>query len=272
VGLDELKRSTPPGTRKKPAMFLSFDDGLSEIYQIVSPLLIAKGIPAGIFVNTGFIDNRDLFYRYKSSLILERLETIAYSPAITEVLSSRYHLAGNSKNSIRDFLLNISYKNRKELDEIAALVELDFKSFLKVKKPYMTLSQLEELAEKGFYIGSHSIDHPRFSEIDPGERLRQYRESMEFIHRELGTIYGIFSFPFRDDGVPGKFFKDIRKKGMPRLDASFGTAGLKNDPLPFHHHRIQMETGKVPAGRYIRGEYMYYIAKRPVKKNEFHRP
>lgn len=266
VGLEGLLSHTKDKS-SKPAMFLSFDDGLSEIYNLVAPVLIARGIPAAIFVNTEFIDNRDLFYRYKSSLLLDRFEKGKYSAGVTELIQSRYHLAGSGKKHIKEFICDISYSNKGELDEIAKFVDLDFKTYLKVRKPYMSWQQLRELSNQGFLIGSHSKDHPPFAELDPAERLDQYMESMDLIHKELGTEYGMFSFPFTDDGVPAEFFERIRQEYMPRLDASFGTAGLKKDPLPFHHQRIQMETGRTPARRYLRGEYLYYLLKGPVGKN-----
>ena len=268
VGLEALKSPGSLGRRSKPAMFLSFDDGLSEIDDLVAPVLDRKGVPAAFFVNTDFIDNRDLFYRYKSSLILERLEKIGYSPAVTELFQSRYHLAGSGRKCVRDFILEISYRNRKELDEIAKLVDLDFGTFLKVRKPYMSLQQLKKLANMGFYIGAHSKDHPLFAELRPPDRLFQYRESMEFVQKELGTGYGIFSFPFSDDGVPASFFEEIKREGMPPLDASFGTAGLKKDPVHSHYQRIPMEAGRGPVRRLLRGEYLYYLAKGPVGKNK----
>lgn len=268
VGLEALKSTGTPGRRAKPAMFLSFDDGLSEIHELVAPVLDRKGVPAAFFINTDFIDNRDMFYRYKSSLILERLEKINYSPAVTELFQSRYHLAGTGKKCVRDFILEISYRNRKELDEIAKLVQLDFGTFLKVRKPYMSLQQLKNLANKGFYIGAHSKDHPLFTHLTREDMLMQYRVSMEFVQKEFGTGYGIFSFPFSDDGVPATFFEEIKGEGMPPLDASFGTAGLKKDPVPFHHHRIPMEAGRAPARRLLRGEYLYYLAKGLVRKNK----
>ncbi|MFC2112038.1 polysaccharide deacetylase family protein [Bacteroidota bacterium] len=271
VGLEELKLIEKPGKHKKPSMFLSFDDGLSEIYDMVAPELISRGIPAGIFVNTDFIDNKELFYRYKSSLLVDRFEIIKYAPAVTELLQSRYHLASSRKRCVKEFLLSISYKNKSELEEVAKLVELDFKTFLKVKQPYLTMQQLKELRDQGFYIGSHSKDHPRFSEISPDERTTQYRESIEFLQKELEIDYGAFSFPFSDSGVPADFFRDLSSEGMPRIDASFGTGGLKNDPVSFHKQRISMESGKAPAGILIRGEYLYFLLKGLFGKNEISR-
>lgn len=267
VGLEELKSGTLGTRRGKPSMFLSFDDGLSEIYHVVAPVLIAKGIPAAFFLNTDFIDNRELFYRYKSSLLIDRFESINFSSAVTERLRNQYHLASSSRKCVLEFLLELSYENRRVFDEVAELVELDFKTFLKVKKPYMSLDQIKELSERGFYIGAHSKDHPQFGQLLPEEQLSQYQESMDFIQKELSLPYGIFSFPFSDDGVPSGFFRAIRSDGMPLLDASFGTAGLKNDPEKNHFHRIMMETRNASARRIIMGEYIYYLGKGPFGKN-----
>jgi peptidoglycan/xylan/chitin deacetylase (PgdA/CDA1 family) len=269
MGLEDLKSVIRGEKRSKPGMFLSFDDGLSEIYHVVSPVLIAKGVPAAFFINTDFVDNRDLFYRYKSSLLLDRLETIKYSPAVTEVLQSRYHLASSKWRCVKEFLMELSFENRREFDDIASLVDLDFKTFLKIRKPYMSLDQVRELSERGFYIGAHSKDHPHFAEISPAKRLTQYRESMDYISKNLETGYRLFSFPFSDDGVPSEFFGEMNSSGGPV--ASFGTAGLKNDPVRNHFHRIQMEAGKVSAPRIIKGEYLYYLFKGPVGKNVLRR-
>ncbi|GHV20531.1 hypothetical protein FACS1894174_02560 [Bacteroidia bacterium] len=52
----------------RPSFHLSFDDGLREIYDIVTPILYRKGIPFTVFVNSDFIDNRNLFFRHKEVL------------------------------------------------------------------------------------------------------------------------------------------------------------------------------------------------------------
>ncbi len=42
---------------------LSFDDGLRKMFDVVRPILNKKGIPAIFFLNSAFVDNKDLFYR-----------------------------------------------------------------------------------------------------------------------------------------------------------------------------------------------------------------
>jgi peptidoglycan/xylan/chitin deacetylase (PgdA/CDA1 family) len=55
-------------TPEKPVFHLTFDDGLKEIYEIVAPILLKKGVPATFFINSGFVDNKTLFYRHQHSL------------------------------------------------------------------------------------------------------------------------------------------------------------------------------------------------------------
>lgn len=53
---------------QKPAFCLSFDDGLKEFYTVVAPILEEKKIPCICFLNSAFVDNKDLMFRYKEAL------------------------------------------------------------------------------------------------------------------------------------------------------------------------------------------------------------
>jgi peptidoglycan/xylan/chitin deacetylase (PgdA/CDA1 family) len=249
----------------KPYFFLSFDDGLREVYDIVAPILNKKGVPATFFINNDFVDNRDLFYRYKISLIIDRLDTVRYSPATSELMQSRFHLPGKEKRHILKFIREIRYDRKEILNEIAGILDLDFNAFLKVKKPYMTSSQINELAKQGFNIGAHSKDHPDFLELNTREQLEQFRQSIEFVKKEFGQEHGLFAFPFGDEGVSKDFFTTIGGSGEAR--SSFGTRGLKKDPVHFHYQRIAMETPVLPAFMRLKAEYFLYILKTPFGKN-----
>ena len=272
VGLKELRalrdgEKSPSG----PCMFLSFDDGLSGLYNMVAPELLKRKIPAAFFINTGFMDNRDLFFRYKESLILDRLEELNYPEATVELFQRRFRLERGGRKSLREFILGIDYRRRAELDDMARLVDLDFNAFLKIRKPYLTHTQIEELAQSGFYIGAHSSDHPLFNELDEAHQLVQFRDSLSMLMKEFRLGYGLFSFPFTDHGVSSSFFAALSGEGMPPVDATFGTAGLKRDPVAFHFQRVPMEVGRFPAARLLKGEYIYYLLKGLMGRNEITR-
>ncbi|MDR1336077.1 MAG: polysaccharide deacetylase family protein, partial [Tannerella sp.] len=80
--IKEVKRYAQPSDNlKKNACHLSFDDGLRGVYETVLPVLFQKGIPATVFINSAFVDNRRLFYRHKAALLIDRLNHHSLSKA-----------------------------------------------------------------------------------------------------------------------------------------------------------------------------------------------
>jgi len=203
---------------QKPVFHLTFDDGLKEISEIVAPILLQKGVPATFFVNSGFVDNKALFYRYHESLAIEDL-------------SQKDKLT----NSLKTDILSCSYKNRNDLFQYFSQLQID--DFLKTDKPYLTVEQLKQLRAQGFTIGAHSVDHPYYEEISLEEQHRQTLSSLEFISSLMHQKLRLFAFPFTDNNVSRKFFNNIE----PFVDLSFGTANFKKEEVPFHYQRIAAE-------------------------------
>jgi peptidoglycan/xylan/chitin deacetylase (PgdA/CDA1 family) len=226
VNIDTVYSSVTQGTfPSKNAFHISFDDGLRNVYEIIFPLLYQKGIPATIFINTAFIDNKDLFYRHKTALLIDKLKGKKTSQVV--------------KSEIRN-ILSINYLQRESLDKIAVLLEIDFQEFLKNHRPYLTTDELKEMKEKGFTIGSHSIDHPRYTEIDEMEQIRQTVESCQYVKEAFQESHAYFSFPFSDDKIPDSFFKSVGS----HTDLTFGISGMKTRNQGKHIGRIDMEKRK----------------------------
>lgn len=258
-------------TRRKNSFLLSFDDGLREFYDVAAPILKRKGIPATCFLNTEFIDNKNLFYRYKASILVEKLRTTTL-PASTKnrvkAWFQRHNLEyGNSYGS----LLQVSYRNREWLNNLSELIEYSFKDFLTGSKPYLTGDQIRSLTNQGFTFGAHSIDHPRYEELNPDDQVYQTQKSLDEITRNFNLNYRLFSFPFADSNVPKTFFDRIFTAENPIADFTFGSSGLKKDLYPKNIQRIPMELKSYTAQEIIYGEYLYYITKFFLRKNTIKR-
>jgi peptidoglycan/xylan/chitin deacetylase (PgdA/CDA1 family) len=213
-----------PAQLKKHAFHLSFDDGLRGIYENLTPLLYRKGVPATIFVNKAFVDNKQLFYRHKAAILIDKL--------------NKGKISGTVKKEIDiQKIYAISYSNRHLLDEMALLLEVDFQSFLETEKPYLTSDELKEMQTKGFTIGAHSIDHPNFRELEPAEQIRQITESCAFVKETFGEQKACFSFPFSDENIPDSLFKAIENTA----DMTFGITGIQVKNNGRHFGRIDME-------------------------------
>ena len=58
----------------KPSFHLSFDDGLREVYDIITPILYNKGVPFSVFLNSDFVNNRNLFFRHREVLLNQSID------------------------------------------------------------------------------------------------------------------------------------------------------------------------------------------------------
>lgn len=241
--ISHLKNNTKAD---KPSFFLSFDDGLKECSTIIAPLLKERNLTAAFFINTDFVDNRALFYRYKISLLIDALK--------------QKHSDFNSEK-----LLQFNYSDAEKINALAEEHQLDFDLFLKESQPYMTWSEIENLHSEGFYIGAHSVDHPLYAQLSLEEQIQQTQESLKIVQEKLSLEYKIFSFPFTDNGVSNQFFEWLF--GEEKVDLSFGTAGIKDDNFSFHLQRLPMDNNLGSPKAFVLKNHLAYGLKRLLGKH-----
>ena len=265
VSIDDLYDiSSSKKKPKSPVFHLTFDDGLSEVYHTIAPLLLEAKIPTTIFLNSAFIDNKALFYRYKVSLIITELKKTDNRPLLDNVART-LHTSNSQVHILIQTLLNLNYHHTAIINDIAAILNIDFDAFLKEQQPYLTKIQITELENSGFKFGAHSQDHPMFKAIPIAEQKRQVTSCFT----DLATISDMsnryFAFPFSDVGVSEAFFNWLHREQKCRL--SFGTAGIKDDTTPFNLQRIAMEGSNQSAEAIIKTELLAYNLKTLIGKN-----
>jgi peptidoglycan/xylan/chitin deacetylase (PgdA/CDA1 family) len=262
--LNHVKKGSLP---KNGGFLLSFDDGLREFHDIIAPILIKKGIPAICFLNSGFIDNKDMFFRYKASILMERLNENTFCENLKKsiriwAIRKKMHFDKNGK-----FLLTIDYLNKDLIDELAGILNVDFQEYLKQIQPYLTGVQIDSLIKQGFIFCAHSIDHPQYFSIPLNQQLNQTIQSIKEVTERFNLDYRLFSFPFTDHGISMPFFNAIYDDKQQFVDLTFGCAGLKKDRCNRNIQRIPVEIDNLSAEEVIYGEYIYYLLKSLVHKN-----
>jgi peptidoglycan/xylan/chitin deacetylase (PgdA/CDA1 family) len=264
VGLSDLLAHVNTGkTLPSRAFLLSFDDGFREMAEIVAPILKAKGVPAVFFVNSAFVDNRELCFLQKIALVIAQLNT--KSPEGREEKIKNILRAKEIKgDEIVPALRSIPYAKQTILDELESACGLDFKMFLAKQKPYLTSEQIRALLRDGFAVGGHSVDHPFYGNLTLDEQLRQTRESVEFVKNKFGTDYRAFAFPHSDTRVSQEFFQ--RSYGDGTLQISFGTGGLLRDPWPKHFQRFSMEKTSLHPGPMVCRQYARRLFRKTVQR------
>lgn len=238
---------------------LSFDDGLSNFYKVVAPILLKEKVDAINFLNSNFINNKSLFYRYKVNIILNFLENKTVTKSQQKSVNKLFNFSIFNKDELFLALKKITINNSNKLDKLAEVLEISFSDFLKNKKPYLSENQVLELIKKGFLFGAHSKSHPRYADISLDNQLIETLESVHNIKDKFNLKENYFAFPFSDDRVSTTFFDKIKLHNM----ITFGTSGLKDVENETHFQRIPMEHQTVyTAETIIKGELVYYILKK----------
>jgi len=238
VSLDCIINS--PVTTKRPSFHLTFDDGLRECSEIVQPILLEKGIPATFFINNDFIDNKNLFYRFTASLIIEKAKTEDILKVLSEI--------NVSNDKPHNFIFNCKHSDADLLYEIASRLGIDIEKYLSVKRPYMSTDEIAGIIKNGFTIGSHSCSHIDFSFSRKEEILAGVKNSIADINQRFGISVKAFSFPFTNHTIPVSVFNS-----------------LKNE-IP-EYQRIPMEKYTSDAKNIIAGELRNYRLKKMLGRH-----
>ena len=209
---------------KKPAdnrFLLSFDDGYREMYEIVRPILLEKGVPATFFVNSASVDNKQLIFYNAVSVAKSRL-------------------------GVNRLPIEMPFKRQAELAIFCRQEGVDLSSYLQETRPYLSSTQIATMIRDGFTFGGHSVDHAPFVELSHTEQLEQVKSSVEFL-RPLGVNYSAFAFPGSDRGSTNALFRELTTE----LDVSFGTSSGRRDPIRNHFQRTSFETKSGSAAQIV---------------------
>jgi peptidoglycan/xylan/chitin deacetylase (PgdA/CDA1 family) len=250
------------GTSRLPkrSFLLTFDDGFREVSDIVAPILIGHGIPAVFFLTTAVIDNRELCYQQKMSLIVSALTSRRNLPVTREV-SQLLANAGVKGVNLFSSIRNISYSQRQVLDKLGSVVGYDFAAYATSVRPYLTSAQIKLLMRQGFDIGAHSVNHPLYSSLSLEEQLIQTHQSLGWLSDHFQFECQAFAFPFREAGVSLEFFQQAFIDR--RIKVSFGTGGMYRHFFPRHLSRHTMEIPDLNAAQILGREFAVTLLRRP---------
>jgi len=268
VALDDVPDWLEGRRGGRPGFFLTFDDGLREVLDVALPLLRAKGVPATVFVNSAFVDNRALFFRYLASVLVDH---VAHQPPNTVTEQAVMSCLGSAPGvDLRQALLGVSYAQRSSLDRAAELLGFDTSAFLDRQRPYLSVEQLKQMRADGISIGAHSIDHPLYRDITLDEQLRQTQESCAFVRATFGQSACTFAFPFSDVGVSLTFVERVAEERI--ADRLFGGQGFRSEgsELMIQRHAIEGRAGEMEG--LIRADHVLALLRRGLGKYRVSRP
>jgi peptidoglycan/xylan/chitin deacetylase (PgdA/CDA1 family) len=214
---------------KRAAAFVTFDDGLAECSSVVGPILLKHRVPCIFFLVTECIDNRYMMYRHKVSLCISKMMEMPELDLSSGVgLSSILMLAADTKADLINTMLSLKEKDSARIDRVCEALEVDYKTYLENKKPYLTQDQIKALLRSGFKIGAHTRRHPLLAGLTAEEIEAEIVGSCNEVREISGDDEVPFAFPFSGAGVERAFLQHLRQK-HPVIGPVFDTGGIAAD-------------------------------------------
>jgi peptidoglycan/xylan/chitin deacetylase (PgdA/CDA1 family) len=201
---DLLARASTGASLPVRAAHLSFDDGLSQCFSVVRPILLKLGVPCSFFACSDYVDNRRVFHRHIVSLCLDSLDALDRRAAIEPLLARASEIAGSplrSKDELSLWLRGRDRDSEADLRALAPALEVDVDSLTTTIEPFMSSAELLALQREGFSIGAHGRSHSDLRRMSHVE----VRDEIVLASRSIAALLGrnavAFAFPYSGEGI-----------------------------------------------------------------------
>lgn len=232
---DLLENDTPP----RQSFLLTFDDGCREVYESVLPILQKHQVKGVFFLNSNFLDNKEMYYKHAISILIEQIVRNPLSEDAKKTAHKLLNQVGVSTGALIDRLMKIDYQKKEIVPELCDIFKVSIKEYLENNKPYLESWQVNEMISLGHYVGGHSKDHPMYSDISFEEKVIQTIDSVKYLVDRFNLNYRVFSIPHVDDGIEKEFFTEVLEKNKYKIDLIFGNSNLKKEKISSKvYHRI----------------------------------
>lgn len=232
------------------AVMLTIDDGFSNAYHIVRPILKKHGLPATFFIVTDTLDNRIMADTHKKALCNYCMLTSNPRKAlgIFNKKVPEAH-APTELDGFRNWFDNLSFEKGPWIDLLCEILGADVDTYLAEHQPYLTREQTRCMAHEGFTIGAHSKTHRELWLIDEtNEMEREIAESCAEICAITGKSAAPFSFPYQSNRISRRVLAEMRQRN-PHVGLLFDTHGFRKDsPFIVARQCFDNPVGAPPGG------------------------
>lgn len=220
VTLDELGDGNVRANGRKFNVAITFDDGYRDNFLYAFPILKEMGIPATIFVATGYVESGQLpwYDRVRLAFKSTRQSAVALPgngarPYSLETETSRLNALARSL----DLLRGVDEAARARLLE-ELFKKLDLPANLELPHTMLTWDEILSMRRQGISFGAHTITHPVLATLSKCRMEEEIKGSKKVLEDRLQSPVRHFAYPF---GKPSDFGPEA--KGVVQA-AGFSTA------------------------------------------------
>jgi peptidoglycan/xylan/chitin deacetylase (PgdA/CDA1 family) len=184
---------------KRP-LLVTFDDGYRNNLTCAAPILKKFGVPAVIFVSTGYINTQRLFW-YDELVRRLSLWALPQIPMPGSEDSKIWPSTAKERSALAREVVN-TCKRILDEDRLHYLDRIREHTGAWAADPAesgvvhpLSWEEVRELVKQGFAIGSHTVEHPILSRLSPSALDEELCGSKACIERETGQPCFSIAYP-----------------------------------------------------------------------------
>ena len=203
--LQRLQAGQPPA---RSAAVVTFDDGYRDNHSLAAPVLRRLGLPAVIFLTTGFMDGElDLWWDDLAGMLatatISQVQVSGLGCLPVDTPAARR----STQRRLRDWLKSLPDARRREaLDDLRRQLGAALSAVQDRPQP-MTWDEAAGLQGQGVVFGAHTRTHPILTRLSLEQAEVEIMESRRRIEARLGHEVNLFAYP---NGQPGDFNRQTR--------------------------------------------------------------
>jgi len=231
LSLPDAMAGLAAGDLPSRAASITFDDGYANNHELAAPVMESAGVTATIFVAGGAVDTGIMW----NDLIIEaiRHDRGAFNSIGREQHDGAAESVMTSQDEVSRVLGALKYTPMKDRWEIAERGYEEARGGA-LPRLMMTREMVKDLAERGFDIGGHTINHPILCRLADEQAREEIESCSAWIESVTGQTPTMFAYPNGKSGIDfdSRHCKMVRDAGF---TAAFSTdwklETMKSDPF-----------------------------------------
>lgn len=225
LSLSKLVQSLQENDLPRKAVAITFDDGYADNLYVAGPILEEYGLPATIFVATGYIGGS--FWWDELARMMQSIQDLAkglnlsvngrifrWKPGNSQrdqTQESDFSYLENLLQSLYAFLMNLGTEDRlRALSKISSLA-VTGSNFGQMPR-CLRADELAQVAEVELLdVGAHSVSHPNLVNLPENEQRYEIQQSKKYLEAILNRPVMNFSYP---NGLSSDITEEIVKSSQ----------------------------------------------------------